>query len=73
MLVEIPWKPSLAAFHAKDAGYNLVSFSLLLHATCFLMIELLVASNTIYLKSGWGKKTPNSNIAIVTYSSCSSL
>lgn len=52
MLVEILWKPSPAAFHAKDAGYNLVSFSLLLHATCFLLIKLPAASNTIYLKSG---------------------
>lgn len=57
MLVEILWKPTPAAFCA-DTSYSLVSFSLLLHVACFMMIELPVSSDTIYLKSCWGKKKP---------------
>lgn len=56
MLAEILWKPMPAAFRAKDASYNLVSLSLLLHAARFPMIELPVSSDTIYLKPGWGQK-----------------
>ncbi|KAJ7414436.1 hypothetical protein WISP_84246 [Willisornis vidua] len=68
------WKLMSAAFHSKDARYNLASFLVLLHAAYFPVIELPVSSGKIYLKSVWGEKQQeNLDIAIITGSSCVSL